>query len=222
MNLKKWIGIGFLLAVAQTAVMAQGFRVMGGGGGMSQGMVLFSFSQDGPGIRADVSKELKLTDAQKSKISDFQQKQMEEMMGLFQGGERPSQEQMQGIMKKRNEAETKFLGETLDETQRKRLRELWIQRLDNAAMLNEELAKELAITDEQKQKAKDLQAKQAEANQSVREKARNGELDFTEIRAIMDKNTKALNVELGKLLTDDQKAKLKTMRGAEFKFDADF
>src|SRR5512134_3870215 len=147
---------------------------------------------------------------------------MEEMMGLFQSGQRPSQEEMQAIMKKRNEAETKFLGETLDETQRKRLRELWIQRLDNAAMLNEELAKELAITDEQKQKAKDLQAKQAEANQSVREKARNGELEFSEIRAIMDKNTKALNVELGKILTDDQKSKLKTMRGAEFKFDADF
>src|SRR5687767_11330092 len=160
MNLKKWIGISFLLVVVQTGAAAQGMRIIGGGGSMSQGMVLFSFSQDGPGIRADVSKELKLTDAQKGKISAFQERQMDEMRAMFQGGERPSQEQMQGIMKKRNEAETKFLGETLDETQRNRLRELWIQRLDNAAMLNEELSKELGITDEQKQKAKDLQAKQ--------------------------------------------------------------
>ena len=222
MNFKKWIGIGILLVAAQSAALAQGVRIMGGGGAMSQGMVLFSLGPDGPGIRGDVSKELKLTDAQKSKISDFQQKQMEEMMGLFQSGQRPSQEEMQAIMKKRNEAETKFLGETLDETQRKRLRELWIQRMDNAAMLNEDLARELAITDEQKQKAKDLQAKQAEANRSVREKAQNGELDFSQIREIMEKNSKALNLELGKILTEDQKTKLKAMRGAEFKFDADF
>lgn len=88
-------------------------------------------------------------------------------------------------------------------------------------MLNEELAKELKITDEQKQKARDLQAKQSEANRSVREKAQSGELDFSEIRAIMEKNSKALNEELGKLLTDEQKAKLKAMGGAPFKFAED-
>ncbi len=210
-----------MIGATMSLAGAQGMRMMGGGGGMSQGMVLFSFGPEGQSLRSDVSKELKITDAQKTKLDDYQKKQMEEMMAMFQGGNRPDQEEMQKIMKKRQEDETKALKEILDETQQKRLKELWIQRLGNGAIQNADLQKELGVTDDQKAKVKSLQDKQNEANQALFEKMRNGEIDRSEIMPIMTKNRKTLDEELGKILTDDQKAKLKTMGGTPFKFDED-
>ncbi len=219
MKALKLIAVVGLVGAAMTFASAQGMRMMGGGGAMSQGMVLFSFGQGGVTIRSDVSKELNLTDGQKSKLEDFQQKQMEEMMSAFQSGERPSQEAMQAMMKKRQEGEDKALKEILDEKQRTRLKELWIQRLGNGAVANAEIQKELGMTDDQKAKVKSLQTKQQEANQAIFEKMRNGEIDREELRPLMEKNTKVLNEEYGKVLNDEQKAKLKTMGGAAFKFD---
>jgi len=141
-------------------------------------------------------------------------------MAAFQGGGGPpSQEQMQASMKKRNEAEAKLLKEVLDATQNKRLKELWVQRSGNAIILNADIQKELAITEDQIKKAKDLQAKQGEANRAIFEKMQNGELDRSEIRPLMEKNTKALDDELGKLLTKEQADKLKAMGGTAFKFE---
>lgn len=219
MKSKKIVAILALLGATFTAANAQ-FMMMGGGG-MSQGMVLFAFSQDGPSIRSDVSKELKITDEQKTKLNDFQQKQMEEMMASFQGGERPSQEEMQKIMKKRQEGEDKALKEILDEKQRTRLHELWIQRMGNRAYMNADIQKDLEFTDDQKAKVKDIQKKQQEAMAAMREKMLNGEIDRSEIRGIMEKSNKTLGDELAKIATPGQAEKLKKMGGAEFKFDPD-
>jgi Spy/CpxP family protein refolding chaperone len=56
--------------------------------------------------RKDVAESLKLTDEQKSKVRELQQKAREEMMSLFQGGgggDRPTPEEMQTRMKKMQE-----------------------------------------------------------------------------------------------------------------------
>ncbi len=219
MKFSKVFAVLGLLGSAFAFAGAQGFRMMGGGAAMSPGMVLYGFGPEGPTLREDVAKELKLTDAQKGKLGAFQQKQMEEMMAMFQSGERPSQEQMQGILKKRQEAEEKALKEILEEAQQKRLRELWLQRQGNGAISNEAIQKELGLSDDQKKKIKDLQAKQQAANAAIREKMMSGEIDRSEIMPLMEKNTKILNEEYGKLLTEEQAAKLKSMQGAPFKFE---
>lgn len=219
MNKLKAFAILATLGATMSLAGAQG--MMFGAGGMSQGMVLMGFGPGGPTLRSDVSKEIKLTDDQKRKIEDFQQKQMDEMMQLFQSGQRPEQAELQKIMKKRQEDETKALNEILDEGQRKRLKELWVQRLGNSAIMNSDLQKELAVTDDQKKKISDLQTKQAEANRALFEKMQNGEIDRSEIRPMMEKMRKVLDEELGKLMTEDQKTKLKALGGTPFKFDED-
>ncbi|MBI5706890.1 MAG: hypothetical protein HZC36_07860 [Armatimonadetes bacterium] len=224
MKLSKIFAIAALIAAAVAPVSAQGFRMMGGGGAGSPLNIMFSFNfQDREfTVRSDVSKELKLTDDQKSKLLAWNQAQMESMRGSFQpGGQPPSQEEMQAMAKKRAEAEAKITKEVLDETQAKRLRELWVQRTGNAIILNADVQKELGITDDQKKKAADLQKRQGEANQSIMQKARDGEIEFSEVRDLMAKNTKALNDELGKILTKEQADRLKAMGGAPFKFDPD-
>lgn len=219
MKISKLMALGALVGVLASAVGAQGMRMMGGGGSMSKGMILFRFGMGEIELRSDVAKELGLTDAQKGKLDELQRKQMEQMMAMFQSGERPSQEEMQKMMKKRQEDEDKALKEILDAKQQGRLKELWIQRLGNSALLVPEVQKELKMTDAQLEKVKNLQAKQGEANRAVFEKVQSGEIDRSEIREIMEKNSRILNEELGKVLDDEQRAKLKAMGGAEFKFE---
>lgn len=224
MKLSKIFAMAALIGAAVASANAQGFRMMGGGGQGGPLNIMFSFNfQDREfTVRSDVSKELKLTDDQKSKLLAWNQAQMEAMRGTFQpGGQPPSQEEMQAMAKKRSEAEAKITKEVLDETQTKRLRELWVQRTGNAIIMNADIQKELGITDDQKKKAADLQRKQGEANQSIMQKARDGEIEFSEVRDLMAKNTKALNDELGKILTKEQADRLKAMGGAPFKFDSD-
>lgn len=212
----------FVAAVAVCAVasQAQGFRMMGAGGG-GGAMMLFRMNQDGAEIREDIAKELKLTDEQKKKLLAVQDEQRQKMMDMFQGGgfDPSDREKMQKVIGDMMKESEKKVNDVLDDPQEKRLKELSIQRQGNSAIMNEDVQKELALTDAQKAKVKELQTKQQEAMQATMEKMRNGEIERDQIRDIMSKNQKIMNDELGKILTTDQAAKLKTMGGAPFKFE---
>lgn len=217
-TLKLISAVVFVAATLATA-SAQRMMMMGGGGGGAPAMIMFNFREGT--VRDDVSKELKLTSSQITKLEEMQAKAREEMMGMFQGGggERPNQEEMQTVFKKMQEAQDKALKEILDEKQRTRLRQLWIQRQGNSIIMNPDIQKELKITDGQKEKIKALQDKQQEVQRSVMEKMQNGEIDREEIRPLMEKNRKTMDDELGKILTAEQKSALDKMRGEPFKFD---
>lgn len=211
-NTFKILVVCAILAVSAVS-MAQGrgggMRMFGGGGG-GQSMLL---------QREDVQGELKLTAEQKSKLEEMRTAMMEEMRGSFQpGGDREAMmKQVQEMMKK---ADKEALA-VLDDGQKKRLKELWVQRSGNRVVTNEDMQKELGLSDGQKQKIKSLQDAQSAANQEIFQKMQNGEIDRSEIRPLMEKNNKALDEELGKVLTADQASKLKAMGGTPFKFDED-
>lgn len=119
------------------------------------------------------------------------------------------------------EAQMKALEEklhaVLSPEQNKRLHEIRVQLAKNRAILSDDVAKELGLSDSVKQKAKDLVDNANKANGEVRQKMQNQEIERADGMAIMEKNNAALETELGKLLTADQAAKLKAMGGAEFK-----
>lgn len=98
-----------------------------------------------------------------------------------------------------------------------RLKGIEIQLSGNAAASDPEIQQDLKLTDAQKTKVKNLLQKQGEANRSVFERARNGDIDQDQVQTSLKNNKQALNVEIGKILTDDQKATLKTMAGKPFK-----
>jgi len=200
------------LVVIAAMSMAQGRGMMQmRGGGMA--MLL---------AREDVGKEIKLTTDQKAKLDEQRQAMMDNMRAQFAngggGGDRDAmRKQMMDMMSK---AEKEALA-VLDDGQKKRLKELWIQRSGNNVISNEDVQKDLGMTDDQKAKVKALIDAQNTANGEIFQKVQNGEIDRNEIRPLMEKNNKTLGEELGKVLTADQAAKLKAMRGAEFKFDED-
>jgi len=200
------------LVVIAAMSMAQGRGMMQMRGG---GMALLL-------ARDDVGKEIKLTTDQKAKLDEQRQAMMDNMRAQFAngggGGDREAmRKQMTDMMAK---AEKEALA-VLDDGQKKRLKELWIQRSGNNVIANEDVQKDLGLTDDQKAKVKSLMDAQATANGEIFQKVQNGEIDRNEVRPLMEKNNKTLGEELGKVLTSDQAAKLKAMRGVEFKFDED-
>lgn len=216
-NRMKTLAVATLVVVSALS-MAQGrgggMRMMGGGGGMSQLLA-----------RPDVQAEIKLTDEQKGKLDDQRQAMRDAMRQRFQnGGGASSGTDREAMMKEFQEAAKKAEKEALavlDDKQKARLKELWIQREGNNVVTNEDIQKELGFSEEQKGKVKSLQDASRQAMSEIFQKMQNGELDRSEMQPLMEKNQKAMSDELGKVMTADQAAKLKAMRGAEFKFDED-
>lgn len=212
--MKRWT---VLLAIAalSSVVMAQGQGrgMMMGRGGASETMLLG---------RADVQRDLALTEDQKTKLTAMQSKMREDMQAAMENArssgnfDREAMQKAMADMMAKSKKETSAI---LTADQNKRLHEIWIQVAGNAVLLDEGVQKDLGLTAEQKTKIKDLQAKQNEANQAVFQKMQDGEIDRSEIQGIMKKNSDTLNVELGKVLTEDQRTKLKAMGGKPFKAD---
>lgn len=225
-NVKKLLVISFITL----AVLAQ---AQGGGGGRGQ-MRGGGNSMTGLLNRADVQAELKITDDQKAKLAELNPQRNRGGGGGgagggggggaaggggggAAGGGNFDPAAMQQAMAER---EKKTLA-ILTAEQGKRLKELYIQRVGNRALSREDIQKELGLSADQVAKIKDLNDKQRAANAELQQKMRNQEMDRQEGRDIMAKNQKTLEEEIGKVLTSDQADKLKSMRGAEFKFDED-
>lgn len=216
--MKKILALAAFAAFA-TAALAQGF-----GGGQGRG----GFMMGGPGGsslmllgREDVQGELKVTDEQKGKLDSIRAGIRDRMRSLFQnGGFQPG-----GDMSEMQKAMGKLMAEisndavkVLTPEQAKRLKELNVQASGNAVVLQEDVAKDLAITEDQKGKLADLQKTQQEATMGVIQKMRDGEISQEDLPGIFEKNRKVMDDEIGKILTDDQKKKLKDMAGKPFEF----
>lgn len=209
-TLKTLAVTAFLVVSALSMAQGRGggMRMMGGGG---MTMLLG---------RDDVKAEIKLTDDQSSKLDAQRQAMMEDMRARMQngGGGGDREAMMKEFQEAAKKAEKEALA-VLDDKQRARLKELWIQHEGNNVIGNEEIQKDLGMTNDQKAKVKSLQESSRQAMSEIFQKMQNNEIDRSEIRPLMEKNQKAMAEELGKILTADQTAKLKTMGGAPFKFD---
>jgi hypothetical protein len=208
------------LAIIASAFMAnaQGFRMMGGGMQNNPIMLL---------ARNDVQEDLALTDDQKDKLSSFSDQQAirdKFMKAMQEAGisfedmrSEEGRKKMQPIMEKMMADTTKEVEAILTPDQGKRLKEISIQFVGNRiVMTNKDVQKALEITDDQKAKFGELQKAQGEAMRALGEKLRNQEISMEEMREKSQKNDEIMNAEVGKVLTDAQRAKLVTMGGKKF------
>jgi len=206
---------------------AQGGGGGGGGGQGRRGGGQFGRgggnSEMGLAMRADVQKELAVTDDQVTKLKDLQTKERQNnpFGGGNNGGTRPTQEEMQQRMAEMRATQHKDLATVLNDGQMKRLGELLLQREGASALTQADVQKSLGFSDDQVSKVKDLQTKQQEANQALRDKQQNQEITREEATAARTKNTQTMNDELLKILTADQASKFKDMQGKAFTFAPD-
>ncbi len=104
----------------------------------------------------------------------------------------------------------------ITDAQSKRLKEIAIQVEGNQAALNPDIQSQLNLTDDQKNSLKKLQDGYQAAMMDIFSKVRNGDIDRSQVPALMDKNKKIMDEQIGKILTDDQKAELTKLGGAKF------
>jgi hypothetical protein len=190
-----------VVAIAVSPALAQQ-RQGRGFGGMGLG-TLFYLTQK------SVQEELKMSDEQIKKVTELQEKQRE----AFQGLRDLSQEERRTKMQENAKAQSEAIAKLLDAKQLKRAKQIALQQQVSRALAftlnNEEIAKELKITDEQKDKIRDIQMKSFE---ELRDLGRDEEA-AKKRQEVM----KATNEKVMGLLTDEQKAKLKEMQGEPFK-----
>jgi Spy/CpxP family protein refolding chaperone len=219
------------LALTAATAWAQPGRGPGGPGGPMGGM----FGGQNMGLmllaNAQVQKELELVDDQKAKLKELGDKLQADMREAFQGFRDLSQEERQKKMeelRKKGEERVASLQKEVDKIllphQQKRLKQIRFQVLGDRALSDAEVIKELGITDEQKSKMEAIAKESGDAMRKLFEGVRDlsqeeRQAKMEELRGKMDQARKDTQEKVQAILTDAQKAKLKDMKGAEFKLD---
>jgi hypothetical protein len=162
----------------------------------------------------EVEKDVKLTDDQKTKTLDLFDKLNEERGALFQdaAGDFDS---IREEMAKLNSDIAKEFNEALDEGQRKRIAEIYIQANGGAALTDSDIATALKLTEEQQEKLADLRASSREAFQGVDWQS----LGEEEAEKKVDEVIAEQNKGYVAVLTPEQAAEFEKMQGAKLEID---
>jgi hypothetical protein len=114
------------------------------------------------------------------------------------------------------EAETK-LKQVLDETQQKRLQEVWIQIGGPAVLDDPQIVAALKITDQQKQQLEEIAQTSREKRRTLFQDAQDATRE--QRRAQMDQLREQTNEQRLAVLTDQQREQFEQMKGQPFEFD---
>ena len=194
------------LALALSAVIALPALAQpprgGGMGGRGGAMLLTTQS---------VQEELKLTEEQTTKIKEFGDKARADMPKFDPNGDR---EEFQKAIKAMMEKGDKFAKETLTADQSKRLKQITLQQGGIlGAVQNEETAKALKITDDQKTSLKEMGEAMMKDMQELRSGGGRPTPETTKKIAALRKEVSDKAVGT---LTDEQKTMWKEMTGKAF------
>jgi hypothetical protein len=229
----------WVLAAAVIAALVSGAQAQRQPGGQSGGRGGFGLQQPLAVVlltNADLQKELKITDEQKkafkdsiAKLEEFNKKQQE----AFSGGgfDREAFQKMNEDRQKMNSEIIPAVEKALNDDQKKRMKQIDVQRMGLFAFANEDVVKTLKITDEQKDKLKSITDDSNMQLQALRQEygirgfggfggGGGGAAPDPEKLAEFTKKSKVLTDEtmekVMKAMTDDQKKAWKEMVGETF------
>jgi hypothetical protein len=193
-----------ILVVTPDIAWAQG----GGRGFFGRGNAAFLLAQE------SVQKELKLSEEQVQKVQDLAAKMRESFKEAFalEGDERTKKLQE---LAKENE---KSVADILNAEQAKRLKQIVYQQQGASAFSDAEVAKALALTDDQREEVKKINDDTAA---QTRELFSGGGLDEEGRKKLQELRTAASD-KIMKLLTDEQRTKWKDLQGEPFKGEIRF
>jgi Spy/CpxP family protein refolding chaperone len=200
--------------VATAALASSAFAQRGGGFGRGGGGGMNMLTMP------EVQTELKLTDEQKTKVTDLAAKLREQRQSQFQELRDLAPDERQKRMADWRAEEDKQLGDILNADQMKRYHQLQLQQQGlSAAVTDKTVADELKLTDEQKTK---IQAIVDDQRNAMRElfQGGGGGADRQAMMQKMQELRKQSDEKIAAVLTDDQKGKWKEMTGAPFTFPA--
>jgi len=162
----------------------------------------------------EVAKDLKLTDDQKKKVVELDDKLNEERRALWEDAAGDFDSIREPMNKLNAEIAADFVKE-LDDAQKTRLAQLFVQANGPAALFDPTVAAELKITDEQSEKLTDLRNANRMAFQDVDWQNITPEEAAKEIDTMIDTQNK----EYSAVLTDEQRTAFEKMQGEKLKID---
>ncbi|MEI7576706.1 MAG: hypothetical protein WCK51_07425 [Armatimonadota bacterium] len=222
----KKIILSLVVAVVACASFAQG-------GGGRQGGMMGRMGMDSPlmilmreDLKESIYADLGLSDDQKLKLAEYfaPDAMRERFMSVMQNSgmsfedmrSEEGRKKMQEIMGKQQESMKKEIEGMMTPDQVKRLSQIYLQVSGFRSVLNKDVAKALEITSAQQEKIDGLQKASGEAMTALMQKMRDQEITREEMQEKQKKNGEIMNTELGKILTENQKAKLSEMGGKKF------
>jgi Spy/CpxP family protein refolding chaperone len=198
-----------LLAAGMAGMLVSDVYAQRGGGRGRRG---FTVSRVDLSSLPEVQANLMLTAEQKTKASEIAEALSSARREAFQqgGGGGDFTARMEQL-NKLNAEHTEKLVAALDEKQRTRLDELFVQVNGAVALTDQNIAKSLALTDEQTQKVSDVIA---ESRQAMRDAFQNQAGPEERQKLFEERNEKLLAV-----LTDEQKQNFEKMKGDALDID---
>lgn len=171
-----------------------------------------------------VQGELKLNDQQKSQVEQFVEDQRQGRGQRGGGGQDLSREERQERAAAAAKEVDSKLNAILNETQQKRLQEIYVQARGANALTDEAVASKLELTSEQKQKIGDIIAAEREVLTGLTSDLRDLPRDQIQGRfAEIQTKTQEINKETEKaavsVLNDSQKEQWNQMKGEAFALD---
>jgi Spy/CpxP family protein refolding chaperone len=160
-----------------------------------------------------VQDDLQITEAQQRKIHAFADKQWKKVQAMRDSSEAERDRTFEAMAKENQD----FLKNTLTPEQCKRLNQIAMQMAGLLWVMRSDVAAELNLSDEQKQKIRELHR---EAHKEAQEafRSNNGTVEREKFREMRQKNRRRLM----SVLTDEQKTKWKEMAGQPFRGELHF
>jgi Spy/CpxP family protein refolding chaperone len=162
----------------------------------------------------EVAKDLKLTDAQKKKAEELETKLNEDRRALWEKAAGDFESIREDTNKLNAEIAAEFEKE-LDDAQKTRFAQIYVQANGPASLFDPKIAAELKVTDEQTQKLTDLRTSNRDAFQGVDWQNISPEEAEKEIDTMIDTQNK----EYTAILTEEQRAAFDKMQGEKLKID---
>jgi Spy/CpxP family protein refolding chaperone len=173
----------------------------------------FTWSRVDLASLAEVQSDLMLTDAQKTQVNQIAEEFREKRGDLFQGGGGGGGN-VAAMRTLTTESSEKLMG-ALDDKQRTRINEVFVQVNGAGALADEMTAKSLSLTDEQTQKIESIVQ---DARQQLREARQDG-ASQEEAREARQKITDERDTKLLAVLSDEQKQSFEKMKGESLEID---
>jgi Spy/CpxP family protein refolding chaperone len=158
--------------------------------------------------RPDVQRELNLTEQQKNQIRQMQENQRVAMQELRNLPPEERRQKMQELRQKNDPVNV------LNETQKKRLREIELQAMGAFALMQPEVADQLKLTQEQRSK---LQGVVMQSMQQMREQFQGG--GFGQGAQQMQQMRDQMEKQMLEVLTPVQRQQWQQMQGKPFQFE---
>ena len=206
---KMWRTIAVVAIVVAMAEVAEAQRE-GGRRGAGRG---FPVSSVRLATADEVQAELKLSDEQKDRVAEINDKLRDDVRDAFQGG--GGFEQMQKL----NQEASAKLAEVLDEGQQKRLLGISIQVNGPGSLVEPAVLKELNVSEEQKTKLADVREAGMRSFLDAFQEMREKDLSRDEMRPKFDELRRDTDEKLMAVLTSEQQAQLESLKGEPVEID---